>query len=138
MLARRVALASILIAAAPAQAETSAPPAPSRYLEVHVYDPEGPFVTVPAKTFGMLTLIVVGGTAALFCTPIDLGRGVARQGGFGELAEQCGSQVGQAAASVTYVAFGAPFWLLKRGLWDGPRRLLGITPEPEKVQPDIG
>ena len=87
----------------------------------------------------MITLIVAGGSAAIFCTPIDLVRGVIRRKGYGELTEACGSQVGQAAASVAYVSFGAPFWLIKRGLWDGPRKLLGYSrPEPERVQPDVG
>jgi hypothetical protein len=139
MLARRAALASLLLAVAPARADDPAPAEPSRFLEIHAYEPDGPFVTVPARTFGMITLILAGGSAAILCTPIDLVRGVVRREGFGEITEACGSQVGQSAASVAYITAGAPFWLLKRGFWDGPRTLLGYgAPSPDRVQPDVG
>lgn len=131
---RRLAAAlTCLLAAASAAAETTPPPRPSRWLEIHTYDPEGPFVALPAQTFGMTTLIVVGGGAAMLCMPFDFAHTFIHRGDYGAIAESCGSNVGQVAASGTYLAGGAPFFVLKKMFWDAPRMLFGGAAQAEQA-----
>ena len=128
----------LLVAGAAGAAEVEPAPA-APWLDIHTYDPDGPFVSIPAKTAGMATLVVVGGAMAVFCSPFDLVIGLANRGGYGATAQACASQCGHAAANGTYLAIGAPFWLLKGAFWDGPRRLLrGPAPPPERLKPDVG
>jgi len=138
MLRAVLALAALLLAV-PADADDASPapaaPAaggqttpeldPDPWLPIDSYMADGPFVSWPARAVGMTTLIVIGGGAAAFCTPIDMVRGLALRRGYGEVAEACGSRIGDAAATGAYLAAGAPFWAVKKTFWDGPRKLLG-------------
>jgi hypothetical protein len=132
-----IGLGCLLATLAPAAAK-EAQPEPSRWLEIQSYESSGPFVSVPAKIFGMTTLVLVGGAAAVVCMPFDLVHGLIHLEGYGEIAEDCASEIGQTAASGTYLATGAPFWLVKRLAWDAPRELFSRAPEPERIQPDLG
>jgi hypothetical protein len=86
------------------------------------YDPAGPFVSWPAKAFGLGALIVSGGTATILCTPVDLVVGVVRRGGYGTLAERCAAGAGGAVSQSVYLVAGAPFYVGKTVFWDWPRR----------------
>jgi len=119
-----------------AAAESSLNPHP--WLPTHEYDADGPFVTIPAKAFGMTAMILVGGAAATVCMPIDLVRGMWRRTGYGTSSEACGASFGDAAAKGSYIAGGAPFWIAKHLVWDGPRRLLFGPPTPQPAPPDVG
>ena len=137
MLGRVLALSALLLAAPvyadpPPQEPTNGP---GPWLPIRTYSPDGPFVSIPAQTVGMTTLIIVGGAAATLCMPVDLVRGIIRRAGYGSIAEACGSRVGGAAATGTYLAAGAPFWATKQLLWDGPRRLLFGAPTPAPAAP---
>ncbi|MEO8605600.1 MAG: hypothetical protein ABI629_23730 [bacterium] len=150
MLGRILALSALLLAgpvrADPAAAADAAvsPPGPTintdPWLPIHTYTPDGWFVRGPAETAGMTMLIIVGGTAATFCMPIDLVRGMWRGSGYGSIAEACGARVGDAAATGSYLAAGAPFWATKQLVWNVPRRLLFGAPKAAAVttDPELG
>jgi hypothetical protein len=150
MLRVAVGLAALLVAAPmraepptlgdtpPAQSAADASLNPHPWLPTHEYDPDGPFVTIPAKTFGMTAMILVGGAAATVCMPLDLVRGMWRRTGYGSNAEACGASFGDAAAKGSYIAGGAPFWAAKHLVWDGPRYLLFGAPSPTPARPDAG
>jgi hypothetical protein len=132
-----IGLGCLLATLAPA-AGSEERPEPSRWLEIQTYESSGPFVSVPAKIFGMTALVLIGGAAAVVCLPFDFVHGLIHLEGYGEIAESCASEIGQAAASGTYLTAGAPFWLVKRLAWDAPRELFNQAPEPERIQPDLG
>lgn len=98
-----------------------------RTIELPTFAGEGPFVTVPANVLGMPTLVLVGGTATLACTPFDLLRGLSVGGGYGSVAAACASRVGGVAGSAAYILGGAPFWVTKQVFWNAPRALLRGT-----------
>lgn len=99
------------------------------------YDPAGPFVSWPAKAFGLGALIISGGSATILCTPVDLVVGVARRGGYGTLAERCAGAVGGAVSQSVYLVAGAPFYVGKTVFWDWPRGAVCPAPAPTPLAP---
>jgi hypothetical protein len=127
----RLTAAVCLLIAVGAAADDRARPTDQPWLDIHTYDPNGPFVTVPAWSMGMAVLVLTGGSMAVMCTPVDLILGLTHTLEFGETAQACGSQTGHAVANVTYLAAGAPFWLIKTAFWDAPRQLVrGAATDP--------
>ncbi|MGD9763844.1 MAG: hypothetical protein AB7V27_09045 [Candidatus Binatia bacterium] len=122
-------VAALVYSATGARAADGDPDSP--WLDIHTYDADGPFVTAPAKTVGIGTYILVGGAAALACTPVDLARALPKGEGYGETAKACGAGIGKPAGRATYIAAGAPFWLVKKVAWDFPRRLFTAAASPD-------
>lgn len=134
-MARRIALLlGFLLSATPGlAAEDDAHP---RYLTRHDYADDGAFVHWPATAVGMLAFIVTGSAATAVCTPFDLLRGLTVPHTWGTVAASCGTLAGETAGNGTYILTGAPFWAIKQLTWDGPRRLLRRTPEPDSPPSD--
>lgn len=133
------ALACLTLFVPPGVAADAVPASHSSpWLRIRTYDSDGVFVSGPARTAGMTTLILVGGALAVACTPADLVYGLAQREGYGTVSAACASQAGQAAAGPFYLAVGAPFWLLKATFWDAPRALLRRQPSESRVKPDLG
>lgn len=122
------ALVAVLTATAPARADEAA--GARGWPDLDAYDPAGPFVSWPAKVFGLGALIVSGGSAAILCTPVDLVVGLARRRGYGTLAEACGAGVGGAVSQSVYLVTGAPFYVGKAVFWDLPRSAFAPRPAP--------
>lgn len=114
--------AAVVALAAPAYADQ--PGDWARRIELPTFAGEGPFVTVPANVVGMPMMILFGGTATMICTPFDLLRGLSVGGGYGSVAAACGSRAGDLAGGAAYILGGAPFWVAKQVLWNGPKALL--------------
>lgn len=114
-------MAAVVALAAPVYAEQ--PGTWARDIELPTYVGEGPFVTVPANIVGMPTMILFGGVATAICTPFDLLRGLSVGGGYGSVAAACAAPVADITGSAAYIIGGAPFWLTKQVMWNGPRAL---------------
>jgi hypothetical protein len=103
------------------------------------YDGEGAVVETSAESLGMLSMVVVGAPAAAVCVPGDLVYSAVRwEWKFGVLSDRCAEYVGGAAGWTGYVIGGAPFFLLKKVLWDAPRALLGVGAASPEAVPDEG
>jgi hypothetical protein len=121
----RVAILFALALVGPARAEQ--PGDWPRMIELPTFVDEGPFVTVPANVVGLPTLILVGGTATIACTPFDLLRGLSVGGGYGTVATACAETVGRPVGNAAYILGGAPFWFVKQVFWNAPRALFDKT-----------
>lgn len=127
------ALAALLSTATPMRADEAAET--RGWPALDAYDPAGPFVSWPAKAFGLGALVVSGGGATILCTPVDLVVSVARRGGYGTLAERCAAGVGGAVSQSVYLVAGAPFYVGKTVFWDWPRNALSPAPAPAEAAP---
>jgi len=89
------------------------------------YDVEGPFVSGPASSSGMILGVLAAPLGGIVCSPVDLVRGATSQTHeVSTLMELCAEMAFRGGYYGVYYVVGAPFYLVKKLFWDAPKTLL--------------